>query len=72
MPSAFCAHLPLPITVQLHESALKIAEQHGYNIFDALVLAAALEAGCTTLYSEDLHDGQIIAGGLTIRNPFVK
>ncbi|MGA7853900.1 MAG: PIN domain-containing protein [Candidatus Acidiferrales bacterium] len=63
---------PLPITVQLHESALKIAEQHGYNIFDALVLAAALEAGCTTLYSEDLHDGQIIAGGLTIRNPFVK
>ena len=62
---------PLPITIEIHEAALKIAEQHGYNIYDALVVSAALEAGCTTLYSEDLHDGQTIDGQLTIRNPFV-
>jgi predicted nucleic acid-binding protein len=62
---------PLPITVEMHEAALKIAENHGYNIYDALVVSAALEAGCTTLYSEDLHDGQTIDGRLTIRNPFV-
>jgi len=35
------------------------------------VIASALEASCTTLYSEDLWDGQTI-GGLTIRNPFQK
>ena len=63
---------PLPITVETHESALRIAARHDYNIYDALVIAAALEAGCATLYSEDLHDGQTIDGQLTIRNPFGK
>ncbi len=63
---------PLPITVEIHESALRIAARHDYNIYDALVIAAALEAGCATLYSEDLHDGQTIDGRLTIRNPFGK
>lgn len=62
---------PLPITVRLHESALTISEKHGYGIYDALVIAAALEAGCATLYSEDFQDGQTIDGQLTIRNPFV-
>jgi predicted nucleic acid-binding protein len=62
---------PLPITMEIHEAALKIAEKHGYNIYDALVVAAALEAGCATLYSEDLHCGQTISGQLTIRNPFL-
>jgi predicted nucleic acid-binding protein len=63
---------PLPITVETHASALRIAARHDYNIYDALVIAAALEAGCATLYSEDLHDGQTIDGQLTIRNPFGK
>ena len=63
---------PLPITIELHEAALKIAEQHGYSIYDALVIAAALEAGCATLYSEDLHHGQTIDAQLTIRNPFAR
>ena len=63
---------PLPITVEMHEAALEIAEKHGYNIYDALVVAAALEAGCATLYSEDLRDGQTIDGQLTIRNPFAR
>jgi predicted nucleic acid-binding protein len=61
---------PLPITIEMHEAALRIAEKHGYSIYDALVVAAALEAGCATLYSEDLHDGQTIDGQLTIRSPF--
>jgi predicted nucleic acid-binding protein len=47
-----------------------IAEKYGYGIYDALVAAAALEAGCETLYSEDLQDGQVINRRLTIRNPF--
>jgi predicted nucleic acid-binding protein len=61
---------PVPITISTHESALQIAQQHGYEIYDALIVAAALEARCATLYSEDLQDGQVIDGKLTIRNPF--
>ena len=58
-----------PLTVQIHESALKIAAEYGYNIYDALILAAALDAGCDTVYSEDMQDGQKI-GPITIHNPF--
>ena len=63
---------PLPITVEMHGAALKIAEKQGCGIYDALVLAAALEAGCAILYSEDFQDGQTIDGQLTIRNPFAQ
>ena len=63
---------PLPITIEMHEAALEIAEKHGYSIYDALVIAGALESGCTTLLSEDLQDGRTIDGRLTIRNPFVQ
>ena len=59
----------VPIVVKTHEIALRIAEQHGYRFYDSLIIAAASEAGCHTLYSEDMHDGQTI-DGLTIRNPF--
>ena len=61
---------PLPITVDTHGEALAIAERYSYRIYDALIVAAALEARCTTLYSEDMQDGQVIDGRLTIRNPF--
>lgn len=64
-----CASV-LPITMATHESALKIAARIGYQFYDALILASALEVGCTTLYSEDLPDGQRIEGRLVIRNPF--
>ncbi len=60
----------IPITISTHEKALRVAEDHGYEIYDALVVAAALEAGCEVLYSEDLQHGQVIDGKLTIRNPF--
>jgi predicted nucleic acid-binding protein len=61
---------PLPLTLVIHEAALEIAASTGYQLYDALIIAAALEAGCTTLFSEDLHDGHVINGRLTIRNPF--
>jgi len=61
---------PVPISLDTHKAALVIAEKYGYSIYDALVASAALEAGCETLYSEDLQDGQIVNRQLTIRNPF--
>ena len=61
---------PLAVTMETHEAALRIAQRYRYGIYDALVAAAALQAGCTVLYSEDLQDGQIVDRQLTVRNPF--
>lgn len=61
---------PLPLTVAIHEAGIGIAERTGYQLYDALIIAAALEAGCDTLFSEDLQDGHVIGDRLTIRNPF--
>ena len=65
---AVCAVVPL--TIETHERALNIAERYGLSIYDALIVSAALMAGCKTLYSEDLQNGQVIERQLTIRNPF--
>jgi predicted nucleic acid-binding protein len=67
-----CVLCPKRVSISLdtHRVALAIAEKYGYSIYDALVASAALEAGCETLYSEDLQDGQMINRQLTIRNPF--
>src|ERR1700747_157747 len=48
---------PVSITVDTHETALKIAQQYGFGIYDSQIVASALEASCDLLYSEDLHDG---------------
>ena len=47
-------------------------QRYGYRIYDALMVASALEARCTILYSEDMQDGQVIDGGLTILGIFWK
>jgi len=60
---------PVPITAELHRTGMQIAQRYCYQIYDALCIAAALESGSNILYSEELHDSQVI-GGLTIRNPF--
>ncbi|MCK9486528.1 MAG: PIN domain-containing protein [Dehalococcoidia bacterium] len=53
----------------LYESALSVRERYQYSFYDSLIIAAALEAGCGRLLSEDLqHDQQI--EGLRIVNPF--
>jgi predicted nucleic acid-binding protein len=59
-----------PMTVETHERALHIADRYGMSIYDALIVSAALLAGCETLHSEDMQDGQVIDRKLTIRNPF--
>jgi predicted nucleic acid-binding protein len=62
--------LPVSITLDTHEAALKIAQQYGFGIYDAHIVSSAIESNCSTLYSEDLQDGQVINERLTIRNPF--
>ncbi len=60
---------PVPVTLKVHRAALEVAERYGYSFYDSLVIAAALDAGCDLLYSEDLQSDRTIEG-LTIRNPF--
>jgi predicted nucleic acid-binding protein len=60
----------LPVDLDTHEAALRLAERYGFVMFDALMVAAALKAGSTTLWSEDMQDGMLIDGTLRIANPF--
>jgi predicted nucleic acid-binding protein len=62
----------LPIDLVTHDEALRIAERYGCSMFDALVVASALGAGCETLWSEDMQDGMVVDGRLRIANPFRK
>ena len=60
----------VPIDLDTHEAALRLAERHRFAFFDALMVATASKAGCTTLWSEDMQDGMLIDGKLRIVNPF--
>lgn len=57
------------ITSEIIENAFYISEKLQFSIWDSLIVATALEYDCTTLYSEDLTDGQVIENKLTIVNP---
>ena len=61
---------PIPLTTDTHDAALRIADRYGFSFYDALIAAAALEAQCSILYSEDFQDGQVIEERLAVRNPF--
>jgi predicted nucleic acid-binding protein len=57
------------IEVETHDLGLELAERYRYSIYDSMILAAALRAGCATLFSEDFQHKQTI-DRLTIVNPF--
>ena len=58
-----------PLTLETHQRGVEISARYGFGLYDSMIVAAAQLAGCSTLYSEDMQDGQVI-GGLTIRNPY--
>jgi predicted nucleic acid-binding protein len=60
-----------PLTLDTHVAAVSLAEDNGLAFDDALIVASAIEAGCDTLYTEDMQHNRAI-GGLTIRNPFIE
>ncbi|PTX94747.1 VapC toxin family PIN domain ribonuclease [Verrucomicrobia bacterium LW23] len=59
----------IPLTLEVHDAGLDIAEKYGLSLYDSLIVAAGVREDCTVLYSEDMQDGQIIEA-VTIRNPF--
>ena len=60
-----------PLTVEIHETGLGLAERYGFSIYDAMIAASALQAGCDTLWSEDMQHGMALDEGLRIVNPFL-
>lgn len=59
-----------PVTLDTHKLGCAIARRYRLAVYDAMIVAAALLSGCSTLYSEDMQDGLHIEKQLTIRNPF--
>jgi predicted nucleic acid-binding protein len=59
-----------PLDLETHLAGIEIAERHRLSVYDAMMIAAALHLRCTTFWSEDLQDGLVVEGRLTIRNPF--
>jgi predicted nucleic acid-binding protein len=60
----------VPVTEETHDKGLEIIERYGLAVYDAMIVASALLAGCSTLVSEDMQDGQVLDRRLTVRNPF--
>ena len=57
-------------TRTLYRRGLNLRTRYGFSFYDSLIVAAALEAGCKVLYSEDLQHGQRI-DGVTVMDPFI-
>ena len=60
----------VPLTLDTHRQGLAIAERYGFSVYDSMIVAAALEAGCDQLFTEDLQHSQKIANSLRVVNPF--
>ena len=59
-----------PLTIETHATGSRLAERCGFFIYDAVIAAAALHAGCDTLWSEDMQHGMTLDEGLRIVDPF--
>lgn len=65
-------HCPISTTTSATlQLASTLVKKYLFQLFDAVVVAAALEAGCEILYSEDMHHTLLVNGFLTITNPFI-
>jgi len=59
-----------PLAIETHDRGKLVSERYGLSVYDAMIVAAALLAGCETLYSEDMQDDLLIERQLRICNPF--
>ncbi|MDP2786342.1 MAG: PIN domain-containing protein [Sulfurimicrobium sp.] len=61
----------LPIDETTIRKSAELAIRYQLSNWDALIAAAALLSGCDILYSEDMQNGQVFEGKLTVANPFL-
>jgi predicted nucleic acid-binding protein len=50
-------------------SAIETTETHSIALWDAMIVEAAIRAGCDEILTEDLNDGEVIRG-VKITDPF--
>ncbi len=60
----------MPLTMTIRQRGLQVVERYDFSVYDSLIAAAALESGCTKLYTADLQNGQRIEKTIVVRNPF--
>ena len=64
-----CTIIPvLPHTLLF---ASELVKQYKFQLFDAVIVASAIEGHCDILYSEDMHHSLLVDKSLTIINPFI-
>jgi predicted nucleic acid-binding protein len=68
---AYSLWIVSPITGATLLHAVDIHQAQQLSFWDSLILAAALQAGCRTLYSEDMQHFQVIENRLRVVNPFL-
>ena len=61
----------LGLTAELHDRGIALARRLSLSVYDAMIVAAALESGAGRLYSEDMQHGLRVERALTIVNPFM-
>ncbi len=66
---AICSLVPIDSSV--FSRALTVKGKHQFSFLDSVIVGAALQANCTTLYSEDMHHGLMVEDKLKIVNPFL-
>jgi len=59
------------LTQNIIGTAFDIKERYSFSYYDSLIVAAAIENGCSVLFSEDLQNDQLIQLELTISNPLL-
>ncbi len=59
------------LDIDTFETGLMVSRRYGYQHYDSMIIATALQAGCERLYSEDMQHRQVIDKRLQIVNPFV-
>lgn len=62
----------MDLTTEMHDVGRALGARYRLQVYDAMIAGAALVAGCDVLLSEDMRDGLVLEGALTIRNPFAK
>jgi len=80
IPKSFVINACLPnlkycqiqiVDIATLQTAKRLIQCYDFQIFDAIIVASALEVGCNTLYSEDMQHNMKIDRKLSIINPFL-
>jgi predicted nucleic acid-binding protein len=60
----------VPLDSDTIREAIRLTTRYQLSHWDSLIVSAALLAGCDSLYTEDMQDGQVFDERLTVVNPF--